>query len=98
MDISSSSIKRFWSDHGRNIKRYGFFVLLLIAGWKTSDYVSTWIALAGLFCIYAYDRWGSYWEEAGRQVLYPQKIAKEQAERAQRVEEELNKAKKEQEQ
>ena len=85
MDISSSKLKELWSDHHRNIKRYGLFALMLLAGLKSADYVSTWIGLAGMLCIYAYDHWGVYWEEAGKQILFPNKIQKEQAERARRA-------------
>lgn len=82
MDISSFNLRDLWKTHGRNIKRYGLFVLIVIAGLRTSDWLTAWIGLAGLFCIYAYDRWGAYWDESGRQLLFPAKVLKEQQKRA----------------
>lgn len=82
MGTSSFNLKDFWQQHGRNIKRYGLFLLVVIAGARTHDFLTAWIGVAGMLCLYGYDRWGARYEQAGKELLYPATVAKEKAERA----------------
>jgi hypothetical protein len=74
------NIKHWWAHHGRNVKRYGFCALIIIAGARKDDWITAWCGLFLAVAFYGYDRYdGAYWQQRGQQVLYPSKFPKKDA-------------------
>lgn len=78
MDNWLYSIKDWWARHGRNIKRYGLCVMIVIAGLRKDNYVIAWTGLFLAACFAFYDFYdGPYWQQRGQQVLFPSKFKKD---------------------
>lgn len=72
MDNWSYNIKHWWALHGRNIKRYGFCFLVIVAGARKDDWITAWCGLFLAAAFAAYDRFdGAYWQQLGQEVLHP---------------------------
>lgn len=77
MENWSSNIREWWLLHGRNVKRYGLCLLIILAGMREGNWLMAWIGFVAAVCMAAYDRFdGEGWRQRGARVLGQDKSTK----------------------